>query len=305
MKRVRVGIISFLILGLFGGCAFFPKPDVPPPLPPIEETKPPLTLKGDYFKTFPWDELPKPMKDGNDPDTYMYTVKEGDTLDSIAEKQMGDPALAAGLATYNQLASADKVEAGQKIVIPYPIIGLSSQLIVKAKGERDFSAPKSFTTTLNKGEQYKMQFVSNVNGYLYVLRDGHDGVVMLYPAKAKQPPATPRRRRATAPPPETVMSQTSAVRASEPVLIPTVGAGFAYDQKRAGDRVYAFLSLRKIPALEALQDKKKITVPDIQGVMHDVRIGDIYSGDQPYSLLRITDPAKPTEVLGLTLNLTG
>ncbi|MCA1961705.1 MAG: LysM peptidoglycan-binding domain-containing protein [Desulfomonile sp.] len=301
MKRVRVGVISFLILGLFGGCAFFPKKDEPPPLPPIEETKPPLSLKGDYFKAFPWDDLPKPMKDGNDPDTYLYTVKEGDTLESIAEKEMGDPALAAGLASYNQLSSPAKVEQGQKIVIPYPIIGLTGQLIIKAKGEKEFSPPKPFTTTLNKGDQYKMRFVSNVNGYLYVFREGPDGVVMLYPAKTKPPPPTPRGRKPK-PTPEPVVRQTAAIRAHEAVLIPTVGAGFAYDQKRAGDRVYVFLSLRKITALEDLLDKKKITAPDIEEVMREVRIGDIYNADPPYNLLRISDPA---QILGIRLNLTG
>lgn len=301
MNRVRLVVVSVLILGLSGACAYFQKKDEPPPLPPIEETKPPLTLKGNYFKTFPWEELPKPMKDGNDPDTFMYTVKEGDTLDSIAEKNMGDPALASGLASYNQLSSPSKVESNQKLVIPYPIIGLTSQLEVKSAGDREFSSPKAFSTELKKGDHYRLRFESNVNGHLYVFREGPKETVMLYPSKARPPAVAPKGKKARQPV-EPVIKQTSAVRAHDPVIIPTGKDGFAYDQKRAGDRVYVFLSLKKIPELEDLQEKKKITVQDIQDVMHRVKIGDIYSEEQPYSLLRIADPA---EILGLSLNLSG
>lgn len=302
MKRVRVVFVFVFVLGLFGGCAYFQKKDEPPPLPPIEETKPPLTLKGDYFKAFPWAELPKPLKDGNDPDTTMYTVKEGDTLDSIAERNMGDPALGPGLASYNQLPSPNKVDPNQKIAIPNAIIGLSSQLVVRSTGEKSFSPPKPFGAELKKGDHYKLRFESNVNGHLYVFREGPKETVMLFPSKAKQPPVAPKGKKPKQPAAEPVISQRSDVRAHEEVLIPTGKDGFAYDQKRAGDRVYVFLSLRKIPELEDLQTRSKITIRDIEDVMHRVKIGDIYSEDQPYALLRITDPA---EILGLSLNLSG
>ncbi len=91
-----------LTMALAASCAYLPyltPKDEPPPLPPIEETKPPLTLRGDYFREFPWSELAKPRKDGNDPDTTTYVVKEGDTLDGIAEKELGNASLASGIAS--------------------------------------------------------------------------------------------------------------------------------------------------------------------------------------------------------------
>src|SRR5208283_71163 len=100
MKRPLISL--FIILGLITGCAYFQKKDETPPLPDIIEPKPPLTMKGEYFKAFPWDALDKPRKDGIDPDTTTYTFEKGDTLDSVAEKTMGDPRLASDLAKYNE-----------------------------------------------------------------------------------------------------------------------------------------------------------------------------------------------------------
>jgi hypothetical protein len=283
------------------GCAYFQKKDEPPPLPPIEETKPPLTLKGDYFKAFPWNELAKPVKDGNDPDTFVYIAKEGDSLESIAEKNMGDPALASGLAAYNGLSSPKSVTPAEKIIIPYPIIGVSSQIMVKSKGDKEFAKPQRFDAELNPGDEYQLRFEPNVTGYMYVLREGPKGVTMLYPSRpAEKPAAKPKGKKPPAPVPQVTAS--AKVTAHEPVVIPSGKTGFRYDAKRAGDRIYVFLSLREVPELEDLKAKAKIAPSDIQDVMHRVKIGDIYSEQTPYTLLRIADPK---EILGFSLNLRG
>ena len=293
MKRTSVIFHIVLVLGLMAGCAYFQKKDEPPPLPPIEETKPPLSLKGDYFKSFPWDELPKPLKDGNDPDTMVYTVKEGETVEEVAEKTMGDRGLASGLASFNDLSSPLNVPAGEKLVIPYPIIGVSSQLLVKEKGEKEFSDPKPFDTELKKGDQYKLRFEPNVNGFCYIFSKGPKQTVMLYPPK----PSKARKKRG-----QPSISPSAKVDAHEPIIIPAGKNGFRFDPKRAGDLVYVFLSLRKIPELEDLREKKKISVQDIQDVMHRVKMGEIFTEDPPYTILRIADPS---EILGRSLNLSG
>jgi LysM repeat protein len=293
MKRTGIIFSIVLVLGLMAGCSYFQKKDEPPPLPPIEETKPPLTLKGDYFKSFPWDELPKPLKNGNDPDTMVYTAKEGETLEEIAEKTMGNRALASGLASFNDLSSPLSVPAGEKLVIPYPIIGVSSQMLVKEKGEKEFSSPKPFDTELKRGDQYKLRFEPNVDGYCYIFREGPKGTVMLYPSK---PPRTKKKRG------QPSITPSAKVTAFEPIIIPAGRNGFRFNPKRAGDRIYIFLSLRTIPELEDLREKKKISVQDIQDVMHRVKIGEIFTDEPPYTLLRVADPS---EILGRSLNLSG
>ncbi len=98
------------------------------------------------------------------------------------------------------------------------------------------------------------------------------------------------------------MRDTGVVKAYEAIIIPVGKSGFAFDPKSAGDRIYVFLSMRRIPELEDLKEKKKIAVEDIQDVMHRVKIGDIYSEEEPYHLLRVADPS---EILGFSLNLRG
>jgi hypothetical protein len=297
----------FIILGLISGCAYFQKKDEPPPLPPIEETKPPLSMKGAYFKAYPWDALAKPRKDGNDPDTTTYTFKDEDTLDSVAEKRMGDAGLASGLASYNEISPSSKVPAGDKIVIPNPIIGISSQIMVKSKGDREFGAAQSFDTKLKKGDEYKFRFEPNVDGYCYIFREGPKGVELLYPAQLKVPPKAQSKaqlkkgKKAKAPAPEPLMRDTGKVKAHQPIEIPVGKKGFVYDAKDQGDRVFVFLSLREIPDLENLKDKPKLKVDDVETVMHRVKEGEVYS-EGPYRLLRINDVA---EILGFALNLNG
>ncbi len=142
MKQYFNHFLIILIVGIFSGCAYFQKKDEPPPLPPIEETKPPLTMKGDYFKSFPWSDLAKPRKDGNDPDARVYTIKEGETLETLASNYMGDPGMAGGLANYNELISPTDVKTGDKIVVPNPIVGVSSKIMIKSKGDKDFGEPR-------------------------------------------------------------------------------------------------------------------------------------------------------------------
>ncbi len=293
MKQ-RLFIMPLLvIIATVSSCAYFQKKDEPPPLPPIEETKPPLTMKGEYFKAYPWSELPKPRKDGNDPDTITYTVKEGDTLDSIAESFMGDAALGSELATFNDLSSPSAVKAGEKIVVPNPIIGVSSEIMLKSKGEKDFGAPKRFGVEFKKGDEYKLRFESNVNGYLYVLRKGAKGLEYLYPAAVK----TTKRTKTVQP----LMRDSGRVHPHEAVEIPIGKNGFLYDPKKAGDMLFVFLSLRKIPELEDLKEKKSPRVEDVEDVMHRVKEGEVLNSP-PYHLLRISDPS---EILGFTLNIDG
>ncbi len=293
MKRFLSLLTILNVFVVMSGCAYFQKKDEPPPLPPIEEVKPPLTLKSEYFKTFPWSELQSPKKDGNDQDTMTVTVKEGETLDGIAESMMGNTSLASGLATYNKLASANAISPGDKLVIPYPIIGMSSQITIKSKGSKDFSEPENFGTPFKKGDQYKLRFESNVDGNLYVYRKGVKGVVALYPAPLKKSKRVKN--------PEPLMRDSGKVTAYDPVLIPIGKTGFVYNPKNAGDMLYVFLSLRKIPELEDLKTKATIKVEDIEDVMHRVKEGEIKT-DPPLHLLRISDPS---EILGFTINIDG
>jgi LysM repeat protein len=285
--------LLIVITALMTGCAYFQKKDEPPPLPPIEETKPPLTMKSDYFKSYPWGQLPKPRKDGNDPDTTTYTVKEGETLESVAENLMGDPSLAAGLASFNDLSSPSSVKSGEKIVIPYPIIGVNSEIMVKSKGESDFGTPRRFGVEFKKGDEYKLRFEPNVDGYIYALRKGAKGLEYLYPAQVK----ISKRNKSTQP----LMRDTGKVNAHEAVEIPIGKKGFAYDPKKVGDMIYVFLSLRKVPELEDLKEKKTLRVEDVEDVMHRVKEGEVLNSP-PYHLLRIIDPS---EILGFSVNIDG
>ncbi|MBM4328896.1 MAG: hypothetical protein FJ118_17245 [Deltaproteobacteria bacterium] len=295
MNRLLLAAIAIITVGTMIGCAVFQKKDEPPPLPPIEETKPPLSLKGEHFKSYPWDQLPKPLKDGNDPDTFVYTAKASDTIDSIAEKNMGDATLAPGLASYNQLSPSTEIKAGEKIVIPYPIIGVSSQLALKRKGDKQFGDPVAFTAEMKKGDEYKLRFETNVNGHLYVFRHGPKETTMLYPA------LLPKSSRTKSKTKETLMRDPGIVRPHDAILIPTGPKGIQYDPMRAGDKVYVFFSLRPINGLEDLKEKKKITQQDLEDVLMLVKEGEIRS-DPPLKLIRISDPK---EVLGFTLNLGG
>jgi hypothetical protein len=304
---MRPLISLFIILGLISGCAYFQKKDEPPPLPEIVETKPPLSMKGEYFKAFPWDALDKPRKDGNDPNTKTYTFEKDDTLDSVAEKEMGDAGLASGLASYNDISPSSKVPAGDKLVIPNPIIGMSSQIMVKSKGDKEFGAAQSFDTKFKKGDEYKFRFEPNVDGYCYIFRETPKGVELLYPAQVKVAPKAQSKaqlkkgKKAKAATPEPLMRDTGKVKAHQPIEIPVGKKGFVYNAKDQGDRVFVFLSLREIPDLENLKDKPKLKVDDVETVMHRVKEGEVYS-EGPYRLLRINDVA---EILGFALNLNG
>jgi LysM repeat protein len=295
-----------LIPGLIVGCAYLQKEEPPPPLPPIEETKPPLTMKGDYFKSFPWAALPKPHKDGNDQDTTLYTVKEGDTLEKISENLMGNSTagFVRDLAKYNDLPADQRLAAGDKIVIPNPIIGVSSQMLVKGKKDKEFVEAKAFDVELGPGDRYKMRFESNVDGYLYVLRQDPKGTEFLYPAPVKVAPKRGKKPKSVEPPP----LETAKVEVHQPIDIPKNPQGFKYDAKKKGDRIFVFLSLRKIPDLEDLRerspkDKKKVKQDAVvEDVMLRVKQGEIFDKQLPYHLLRISDP---NEVLGFTLNING
>ncbi|HMK36462.1 MAG TPA: hypothetical protein VK463_15420 [Desulfomonilaceae bacterium] len=293
MKRPLVSFFVILVVGLVSGCAYFQKKDEPPPLPVIEETKPPLKLKGEYFKEFPWSDLAKPRKDGNDPDTRTYTAREGDTFQSIAENEMGDPALGAKLASFNDASDMTKPAAGEKIVIPNPIVGMSSQIEVKHKGEKQYGPPEPFDTALKKGDEYKLRFESNDNGYTYVFRQSPKGLEMLYPAQVKK---GKRNKKA-----EPLIRDTGKIMAHDPITVPAGPKGFAYDPKRPGDQVFVFLSLRKIPELEDLKEKTKIGDKDVEEIMRRVKEGEIVT-EGPVRVLRIADPA---EILGFSLNLNG
>ena len=59
------------------------------------------------------------------------------------------------------------------------------------------------------------------------------------------------------------------------------------------------LSLRNVPALEDLKDKKKISVEMVKDVMHDVNEADIVT-DGTTRVMRVSDPSK---ILGFSLNI--
>jgi hypothetical protein len=294
MKRRVILSFIILILGLAAGCTYFQKKDEPPPLPTIEEPKPALKIKGEYFKSFPWSALSKPRKDGNDPDSTLYSFKEGDTLESVAEKEMGARGFAAPLAEYNELSSPTSVAAGDKIVIPNPIIGVNSQIRVKAKKEKKFGPLEAFDVEFKKGDHYKMVFETNVDGYLYVFRESlKAGVTMLYPRQAKK-----GKRNKTE---EPLARDAGKVKAFDAVEIPIDEKGFAYDSKNVGDRILVFLSLRNITALDDLKDKPKISIDMVKDVMHDGNEGSIVT-DGTIRVLRVVEPSK---ILGFSLNING
>lgn len=299
MKRPliqRASILFILFVALTASCTYFRKPDIPPPLPAIVETKRPLTLKAEYFRSFPWDELSKPRKDGNDPDTFTYTFKEGDKLETVAQKMMGDSSLAVGLASYNELSTPMSVPVGEKLVIPFPIVGISSHVMIKAKRDKLFGAPETFDVQFRPGDRFKMRFESNVDGYCYVFRQGLKKTQMLYPPVIKSDKKKKKDKKAV------VKRADAELKAHKSIEIP-VGkkAGYRYKSKMSGDRVFVFLSLRPIGVLEDLKEKKKIEAPDLQDVMHTVKEGDILS-DPPIKLLRISEPS---QVLGFALNIKG
>ncbi len=293
MKRSFLLLLGLFILAVLSGCAYFQKKDEPPPLPPIEEVKPPLSLKGDHFNSFPWTALQSPKKDGNDPDTITVTVKDGDTLESITESMMGSAGMAPGLAAFNKLSSSASLSSGDKVVIPNPIIGVSSKITVKSKGSKEFGDPQNLGVSFSKGDEYKLRFESNVNGFLYVFRKSAKGVNILFPAALKK---SKRNQH-----PEPLMRDSGKVIAHDPVSIPLGKNGFVYDPKNAGDMLYVFLSMRKVNELEELKSKSPIRVEDLEDVMRRVKEGEIRN-EPPIHVLRITDPG---EILGFTLNIDG
>ncbi len=293
MKRSFLLLLGVFILAGLSGCAYFQKKDEPPPLPPIEEVKPPLSLKGDHFNSFPWSALQSPKKDGNDPDTITVTVKDGDTMESISESMMGSAGMAPGLAAFNKLSSSASLSSGDRVVIPNPIIGVSSKITVKSKGSKEFGDPQNLGVSFNKGDEYKLRFESNVNGFLYVFRKSAKGVNILFPAALKK---SKRNQH-----PEPLMRDSGKVIAHDPVSIPLGKNGFVYDPKNAGDMLYVFLSMRKVNELEELKSKSPIRVEDLEDVMRRVKEGEIRN-EPPMHVLRITDPG---EILGFTLNIDG
>lgn len=300
--RHLVTFTLILAVALTTGCAYFQKPEPPPPLPPIEEPKPPLKMKSEYFSSFPWEELSKPQKTGNEPDTWTYTLKEGDTLDSVAEKQMGDSSLADRLASYNDLSSPSSVKAGDTIVIPDPIIGVSSQIMVKHKGEKEFGTPQPFGVEFKKGDQYKLRFETNVDGHLYVFRRGLKEVQYLYPERIKPPKRPKGAKRSKKPEPQApLMRESGKVKKHDPVEIPLGPKGFAYDPKKKGEMLFVFLSLKEIPGLEDLKSKATVRPEDLEDVMRRVKQSEVHK-ESPYHLLRIKDPG---EILGFTLDIDG
>ncbi|MFH0826037.1 MAG: LysM domain-containing protein [Pseudomonadota bacterium] len=301
MKVLKMLMLAALVIGPLSACTYFQKKDEPPPLPVIEETKPPLTLNGEYFNAFPWDKLAKPQKNGNDPDTFTYAVKEGDSLENVAEKNMGDSGLSSGLAAFNDLSPSSDLKSGEKIVVPYPIIGVRSRMLVKAKGAKQFGDPEPFDTELKKGDEYKLSFESNIAGYCYILRESTKGIEFLYPAVAKPIPAvTKKKGKKPAPEPEPG-PESEPVKPRVPIVIPAGPKGFGYDPKLAADKIHVFLSVRRIPELDDLKEKKKVTRVELDDVLHRVKEGEVYR-EAPYTLLRISDPK---EILGFSLNLSG
>ncbi|MEW6351592.1 MAG: hypothetical protein AB1646_21280 [Thermodesulfobacteriota bacterium] len=305
MKRSLAGALltlTCLTWVFFSGCAIIPRQSDPetPPLPEIKkpEPPPPLTLKGEHFGAFPWSGV-KLRKDGTDPDTTSYTFAHDDTFDKVAEKMMGDSTLGPDLAKFNETEDPNSIKEGDKIVIPDPIIGVKSQLVVKGPRDKEFGDPEPFDHTFSKGDHYKFRFEPNVNGYLYVFRSGLKGTVMLFPPRspaAASPPARTKRGQRPTPPAEQT-SEPVKVQAHKEVLIPT-GKGVPFDSTRTGDRIHVFFSMRPISALETLRASKKLQESDLE--MKD----DISEGKMVVSPpVRVVRVKKPEEIIGFVLNL--
>ncbi len=297
-RSVAGALLTFTCVtwGFFSGCAIVPsKPDEVPPLPKIEEPKPPppLTLKGSHFQAFPWDEI-KLRKDGTDPDTTVYTFTHDDTLDKVAEARMGDSALAVGLARFNEIIDANSIKEGDKIIIPDPIVGVQSRLVVKGKGDKEFGEPQPLDHKLSAGDYYKLRFEPNVNGYLYVYKTGVKGTVQLFPEV--KPPAQKKRGRKPSPPepaPEPVK-----VTARQEVLIPKGKTGFKFDSTTSGDELHVFFSMREIPALEGLRNAKTIKRTDL-----DLRDEISEAKTVTSGAVRVIRIKKPEEIIGFKLVL--
>ncbi len=97
------------------------------------------------------------------------------------------------------------------------------------------------------------------------------------------------------------MRDTGKVTAHDAIEIPIGKKGFVFDSKKAGDMLYVFLCLKKVPELEDLKEKKTVRPEDVEDVMHRVKEGEIYT-EGASRLLRITDPS---EILGFSLNIDG
>jgi hypothetical protein len=281
-------------------CAYIPikTEDEPPPLPPIAETKkPPLEVKPIHFREFPWDELEKPTGDQTPNNTYIYTVKEGDTLESIAREQMGDASLSVGLATYNGLSSNMRVSEGENLIIPYPIVGIKSEVLVKPKDD-DELIPDTFEREFNDKDEFRMRFEPNVDGHCYIFRVTSRSTSMLYPYKEEKP----RRPRPGQEP--GLKRKSSEVKAHEPIGIPEdEDIRIKYNHPTmAGDRIVVFLSISPIPALEELKEEKIIQEQDLIDVMHSRVKPDKIITEPPIRIMRVPSPLG---ILGFALSILG
>ncbi len=305
MRLFRISFLLAIVCCAFvlaTNCSRIPiTPDEPeqPPLPPIVEKKPPLKMQSQYFNTFPWDELDKPEKAGNVQDAYTYVMKDGETLETVAKEQMGDAGLAPGLATYNGVSPTLKATDDEKLVIPYPIIGMKCEILIKPKGADEVDPPKNFESELKEGDQFRFRFESNVSGYCYIFRETARSTSMLFPLTEKKANTGRGRRRAGASsPPE---RKSAEVKAHEPFEIPETEKKFIkYKPEMSGDRFWVFLSIRKITLLEELKEKKEIFKQDLEDVMQDVKQGEIFR-EPPIRLLRV---ARPFETLGFRMNMS-
>jgi hypothetical protein len=204
------------------------------------------------------------------------------------------------LAAYNDMSDSSKPAVGNKIVIPNPILGISSEIEVKKKGEKEFGPPQPFDTELKNGDAYKLRFESNVNGYCYVFRVTPKGAEMLYPAAPPKLPVKKGKKGKKGAPPEPPARETPKISAHEAILIPTGLKGYPYDQKSAGDRIFVFLSLRQIPELENLKDKAKLREEEVASAVRGNEGAIVTEGRT-----RVLRVSAPTDVLGFSMNLGG
>lgn len=117
--------------------------------------------------------------------TVAYQVKPGETLFDIAERLMGDPDQAAGLARRNGIDDPLHPVPGTTIQVPAPRLEIrysihklvnGRELAVVEKGEE-----------LKAGDRFQIWLAANTDGYLYIFnRNAGDEIRRVFPAGARK-----------------------------------------------------------------------------------------------------------------------
>jgi uncharacterized protein DUF4384/LysM domain-containing protein len=165
--------------------------------------------------------------------TIGYTVKPGETLFDIADKVMGDPYQAEGLAKRNGIRDPLHLEAGSRIEVPVPRLAIrySIQKLVTGEGQesRYDVAAVSGAPRLPAGARFQIWLAANCDGYLYILnRDAQGKVNRLFPSGDRR---------------------NARVRRFSEYLVPRDG-WFRMDKARGKEELWVLVSLEPLSDLE-------------------------------------------------------